>query len=64
MTTDEILANTFCSIILSLQHAGRLGYVRPSDEWMDNGEPLPDLLQDAAHVLVAHGFLPEFEEYV
>jgi len=64
MTTEEILANTFCSIVLSLEKAQRLGYVRASDEWMDNGEPLPDLLQDAAHVLVRHGLLPKFEEYM
>lgn len=43
----------------------RAGYVRPSDEWMDgNGEPLPDVLQDAAHRCVEAGFLPEFEEYM
>ena len=64
MSTDEILANTFCSIVLGINRAGRSGYVRPSDEWMDGSEPLPDVLQEAAHVLVAHGFLPEFEEYV
>lgn len=64
MTPDEIRVNTFCCMVLDIQRAGRLGYVRPSDEWMDGLEPLPDVLQDAAHVLVAHGFLPEFEEYM
>lgn len=64
MTPDEIRVNTFCCMVLGVQRAGRLGYVRPSDEWMDGGEPLPDVLQDAAHVLVSHGFLPEFEEYM
>lgn len=58
------LDNPFCSMVLDLQHAGRLGYVRPSDEWMDGLEPLPLVLQQAAHVLVGAGFLPEFEEYV
>jgi hypothetical protein len=49
--------------ILVLHMAGLLGYVRPSDEWVDGtGEPLPDPLQDAAHQLVTAGFLPEFEE--
>lgn len=60
----SIVDNVFCSMVLDLQRAGRLGYVRPSDEWMDGGEPLADVLQDAAHRLVEAGFLPEFEEYM
>ena len=36
--------------ILDMDHAETLGYVRPSDEWVDeHGEPLPDELQIAAH---------------
>ncbi|MBP2331269.1 hypothetical protein JOF56_011654 [Kibdelosporangium banguiense] len=45
--------------------AEELGYVRPSDEWVDGtGEPLPDDMQDAAHRLVEAGLLPEFEEAI
>lgn len=50
--------------VLDLEDAGRLGYVKPSDEWVDgSGEPLPDALQDAGHRLLAAGWLPEFEEF-
>lgn len=49
--------------VLTLLAAEELGYVRPSDEWVDGtGEPLPDAMQDAAHGLVRAGLLPEFEE--
>jgi hypothetical protein len=46
--------------ILALYAEGQLGYLRPSDEWMNLGEPLNDDLQDAAHELVAEGLLSEF----
>jgi hypothetical protein len=46
--------------ILALYAEGQLGYLRPSDEWMNLGEPLNDDLQDAAHELVAAGLLSEF----
>lgn len=48
--------------VLALDDAGRLGYLRASDEWTDGQEPLPDAQQDAAHRLVRAGWLPEFEE--
>jgi hypothetical protein len=48
--------------VLDLNDLGRLGYVKPSDEWMDLSEPLSDDLQDAAHRLLEAGWLPEFEE--
>lgn len=49
--------------VMTLLVAEQLGYVRPSDEWVDGtGEPLPDQMQDAAHSLVRAGLLPEFEE--
>lgn len=36
--------------VLDMDAAETLGYVRPSDEWVDeHGEPLPDALQVAAH---------------
>jgi hypothetical protein len=47
--------------VLDLNDSGRLGYIRPSDEWFDLSEPLPDALQDAAHRLLAAGWLDEFE---
>ncbi|GAB3156472.1 hypothetical protein GCM10027258_62960 [Amycolatopsis stemonae] len=49
--------------VLKLQQADQLGYVRPSDEWVNGqGEPLPDDQQQAAHSLVRVGLLPGFEE--
>jgi hypothetical protein len=48
--------------VLTLHLAGRLGYLRAADEWVDLDEPLPDELQDAAHQLVEAGLLPEFED--
>jgi hypothetical protein len=48
--------------VLDLNTAGRLGYVKPSDEWFDLSEPLPDDLQDAATRLFEAGWLPEFED--
>lgn len=49
--------------VLTLLTAEQLGYVRPSDEWVDGtGEPLPAAMQHAAHGLVRAGLLPEFEE--
>jgi hypothetical protein len=50
--------------ILALDAEGQLGYLRPSDEWMNLGEPLNDDLQDAAHGLVRAGLLPEFERFM
>ncbi|QFU87857.1 hypothetical protein [Amycolatopsis sp. YIM 10] len=47
--------------VLALHLAGRLGYVKPSDEWVDGLEPLPDEHQVAAHILRDAGLLPEFE---
>lgn len=47
--------------VLELFVDGRLGYVRPSDEWMDLDRVLPDELALAADALVAAGLLPEFE---
>lgn len=47
--------------VLALDCAHRLGYVRAEDEWVDMCEPLPEVLQKAAHRLVRSGLLPEFE---
>jgi hypothetical protein len=48
--------------VLSLHLAGRLGYLRAEDEWVDMQEPLSEVLQLAAHRLVQSGLLPEFED--
>lgn len=48
--------------VFAIDGAGRLGYLRASDEWTDGLEPLEDDLQDAAHRLLERGWLPEFEE--
>jgi hypothetical protein len=48
--------------VLSIHLAGRLGYLRAQDEWVDLDEPLSELLQLAAHRLVQSGLLPEFED--
>jgi hypothetical protein len=49
------------AIIFALLLEERLGYLAPSDEWVDMQEPLPDELQDAAHALQQAGMLPEFD---
>lgn len=48
--------------VLAIHVAGRLGYLRAEDEWVDMLEPLPEVLQLAAHRLVQSGLLPEFED--
>jgi hypothetical protein len=48
--------------VLSLHLAGRLGYLRAEDEWVDLQDPLCEVLQLAAHRLVRSGLLPEFED--
>lgn len=50
--------------VLAIHVAGRLGYLRAQDEWVDMQEPLSELLQLAAHRLVQSGLLPEFEDVV
>lgn len=49
--------------ILDWEHQGRLGYLKPSDEWCLDGEPMPDVWQDYCYRLLRAGFLPEFEEF-
>jgi hypothetical protein len=48
--------------VLTIHLAGRLGYLRAQDEWVDLQEPLSELLQLAAHRLVQSGLLPEFAD--
>lgn len=58
-------ADPTTAAVLLLLMGKELGYVRPSDEWVDGtGEPLPDDMQDAAHRLFEAGLLHEFEEAV
>lgn len=45
--------------VLALHTDERLGYLAPSDEWMNLGEPLPERLQQAADRLYQTGRLPE-----
>lgn len=47
--------------VLTFDELGRLGYVKPSDEWMDGGEPLGGHAQQIAHRLQQAGLLPNFD---
>jgi hypothetical protein len=48
--------------ILHLDEQGRLGYLRPSDEWFVDGEPVPHHWQLYCDRLFQAGFLPRFME--
>ena len=49
--------------ILDWDAAGRLGYVRPSDEWFLDSEPMPHIWQLYCYRLLRAGFLPRFAEF-
>jgi hypothetical protein len=49
--------------VLALDELGRLGYVKPSDEWFADGQPLGQLGQDAANELQQAGLLPAYDEF-
>lgn len=50
--------------LLDLHQAGHLGYIAPSDEWVDHhGEPLIPQLQHVADRLARDGELPEFFQF-
>lgn len=46
------------AFVVTLHKADRLGYLAPSDEWMNGGEPLPDRLQHVADRLAEQGRIP------
>lgn len=50
--------------VLFEHRGGRLGYIAPSDEWVDaTGTPLLPSMQRAADELALEGLLPEFAEW-
>lgn len=48
--------------VLTFDELGRLGYVKPSDEWTDGAEPLGEHAQQIAHRLQQAGLLPQFDD--
>ena len=47
------------SYVVALHDADRLGYLAPSDEWLNGAEPLSEELQHVADRLAAHGRIPD-----
>lgn len=47
------------AFVVTLHKADRLGYLAPSDEWMNGGEPLPEPLQHVADKLAKQGRIPD-----
>ncbi|MFJ5984230.1 hypothetical protein [Lentzea sp. NPDC092896] len=64
ITSGEDLLNDAGGQVAVLHAAGQLGYIAPSQEWVDGtGEPLPETLQFEADQMVQSGLLPEFKEW-
>ena len=56
-------AASLVAAVMDLASRNALGYLAPSQEWVDDhGDPLPDGQQNAADHLQRAGMLPEFDE--